>query len=105
MTPDDARFYLANARNFFLCIFVIGGIAAMLLPGAVFFGLSYGTRWFKRKMLSYAHLVQFYAWRVTFYTNRASRTVVDPILYVGGWAARLRFYASQVERWVRQKED
>jgi hypothetical protein len=95
---------LADARNLALCYFIIVAIPAVLLPGIILFLLSKGISILKRRMLPYVHLTQFYSWRVAFYTDRASRTIVTPILFVGGGAERVRYYASQINNWIRQKE-
>ena len=95
---------LANLRDVALCYFVIIAFSATLLPGAVFFLLAKGLGILKRRALPYFHLAQFYSRRVSFYTDRASHVVVSPILFAGGWSARIRNYAGQFEHWLRQEE-
>jgi NhaP-type Na+/H+ or K+/H+ antiporter len=95
---------LANLRDAALCYFIVIAFSATLLPGAVFLLLAMGLRILKRRILPYFHLAQFYSRRVWFYTDRASRVLVSPILFAGGWSARIRNYAGQFEHWLRQEE-
>ena len=84
-------------------LLVLEAMVLLLIPGVVVFGLWYGVRWLRRKLLPLFAQARKYLSLAKLYVERASAALVAPLFAAHAAAAQLRAWWNYLAGFIQEE--